>query len=322
MSPAALTADASVIIPNWNGEAHLRDCLDSVRNQGRSPSETILVDNGSTDGSLQLVKLDYPWVTIIPLPENVGFSAAVNRGIQACRSRFVALLDNDTQLDPDWLDILVDALQTHHDAGFVGCKMLNFYKRNIIDDAGSALSPGGIPLTRGAGEPDDGRYSIREYIFSVSTGAAMYRRELFDRVGLFDEDFDSCYEDSDLAFRAQLAGFKCLYVPEALCYHKRGVAGGISSPHLVRIQERNLTAFSAKDFPWPVLLLKSLRIVGARTRRLWRAVRAGLAGPAFGGCIDGLRVLPHMLAKRRKVQRLRTVRLGYVFSLMRGGVVR
>ncbi len=318
MSAVSSVVDVSVIIPNWNGEAHLHECLESVRNQGRSPSETILVDNGSTDGSLQLVGRDYPWVITLALPEKVGFTVAVNRGIRASKGRFVALLNNDTQLDPDWLDILVEALQTHPDAGFVGCKMLNFFKRNVIDDAGISLSRGGLPITRGTGEPDDGRYSVREYVFGVSAGAAIYRRELFERVGLFDEDFDSCYEDDDLAFRAQIAGYKCLYVPEALCYHKRSALGRVPLPHPVRMQERNLTALCFKDMPWPVMLIKSFRIAGSRLRRLFAAARGGVIRPALEGCWDGVRILPAMVVKHRQVQKHRTVRLSYILSLMKG----
>lgn len=318
MSPTTQTADVCLIIPNWNGEEHLRECLDSVREQTLTPRQIILVDNGSTDGSLKLVAAEYSWVTVIALPANVGFAKAVNQGIRSTNSTYIALLNNDTQLDPDWLATLVDVLRDHPELGMAGSKMLNFYHRNVIDGAGDALTRGGAPFTRGMGEPDDGRYSRREYVFSACAGAAVYRRIVFDRVGLFDEDFVSYYEDQDLAFRAQLLGFRCMYVPEALCYHKRGATGNLVPMYPLRMQERNLTAFYIKNFPWQVLLVKLPLIVGSRLRRLYRAVRTGAGKPSFQGFLEGLRLLPTTLGKRHHVQKKRTVSIRYIFSLMRG----
>lgn len=318
MSPSFPTADVSLIIPNWNGEQHLRDCLDSVRDQTLTPRQIILVDNGSTDRSAKLVEAEYPWVTVIALPSNLGFAAAVNTGIKASTSMYVALLNNDTQLDPDWLATLIDVLRDHPELGMAGSKMLNFYHRNVIDRAGDALTRGGAPYTRGEGEPDDGRYSRREYVFGACAGAALYRRIVFDRVGLFDEDFVSYYEDQDLAFRAQLVGFRCMYVPDALCFHKRGATANLVPSYPIRMQERNLTAFYLKNFPWQVLLVKLPFIVGARTRRLLRGIPRGHAGAMLRGLWEGLKMLPVALAKRHQVQKMRTVKLRYIFSLMRG----
>lgn len=318
MSPTSQTADVCLIIPNWNGEEHLRDCLDSVREQTLSPKQTIIVDNGSADGSLTLAATDYAWVTVLALQRNVGFAKAVNQGIRASTSTYVGLLNNDTQLDPDWLATLVDVLRDHPELGMVGSKMLNFYHRNVIDGAGEALTRSGVPFTRGMREPDDGRYSRREYVFSAGAGAALYRRIVFDRAGLFDEDFVSYYEDQDLAFRAQMKGFRCMYVPDALCYHKRGATANLVPEYPVRMQERNLTAFYIKNFPWQVLLVKCLRILGSRLRRLYRAFRIGAGKPTLQGLLEGIRMVPIALAKRRQVQKSRTVSIRYIFSLMRG----
>lgn len=318
MNPTSHSADVCLVIPNWNGEEHLRECLDSIREQTLQPRQTILVDNGSTDGSLKLIGAEYAWVTVIALPTNLGFAAAVNKGISASTCGYVALLNNDTQLDPDWLATLVDVLRDHPDVGIVGSKMLNFYHRNIIDGAGDGLTRGGAPYTRGMGEPDDGRYSRREYVFSACAGAALYRRIVFDRIGYFDEDFVSYYEDQDFAFRAQLTGFRCLYVPEALCYHKRGATGNILPMYPLRMQERNLTAFYLKNFPWQVLLVKFPLIIGSRIRRLYRAFRTGTGKPMLEGLMEGFRLLPLTLSKRRQVQRSRTVTLRYIFAFMRG----
>jgi hypothetical protein len=146
----------------------------------------------------------------------------------------------------------------------------------------------------------------------------LYRRIVFDRIGLFDEDFVSYYEDQDFAFRAQLMGFRCMYVPEALCYHKRGATGNLIPMYPLRMQERNLTAFYLKNFPWQVLLVKFPLIVGSRMRRWYRAFRLGAGKPMVQGFLEGLRLLPVTLAKRQKVQKTRIVSIRYVFSLMRG----
>jgi GT2 family glycosyltransferase len=318
MSFAPEIADVCLVIPNWNGEQHLRECLDSVRKQTLQPRLTMLVDNGSTDGSLRLVAGEYPWVTVLALPSNTGFAVAVNKGIVASTNTYVALLNNDTQLEADWLATLVSVLRDHLEVGIAGSKTLKFYDRNVIDGAGDALTRGGAPYTRGMGEPDDGRYNRREYVFSACAGAALYRRTVFDRVGLFDEDFVSYYEDQDLAFRAQLMGFRCMFVPEALCYHKRGATGNLIPMFPLRMQERNLTSFYVKNFPWQVLLVKLPLIVGSRLRRLYRAFRTGAGKPMLQGFGEGFRLLPQTLAKRRRVQNSRTVSLRYVLSLMRG----
>jgi GT2 family glycosyltransferase len=317
MNDASHAATVSLVIPNWNGRQHLRDCLESVRNQTLPPGRTFLVDNGSTDGSLELVAKDYPWVSAIALRENAGFAVAVNKGIRASNSAFVALLNNDTQLDRHWLATMLEALRHHPEAGSAACKMLSFFQRDRIDGAGDVLTRGGAPLTRGMGEPDDGRYNTREYLFAACAGAAVYRRALFDHVGLFDEGFVSYYEDEDLAFRAQLAGFKCLYVPEAICYHKRGATAQETPLYPIRMQERNLTAFHLKNLPWQVLVVRLPVILASRIRRIYRSIRAGTGKAALEGLAEGLRLLPSLLAKRRDVQKLRTVSLSYIASFMR-----
>jgi GT2 family glycosyltransferase len=297
----------TLVIPNWNGKDHLRTCLDSVHAQTLPPSRTILVDNGSEDGSVEFVEQEFPWVECIRIGHNAGFAVAVNRGILAGKDDFVALLNNDTELETSWLQFLAAALGEDRSAGMAACKMLRFEHRDVIDGAGDALTRAGAPYTRGAGEPDDGRYGTGSYVFGACAGAALYRRELFDAIGLFDEDFISYYEDVDLSMRALLAGWKCLYVPEARCYHKRGATSARRPAYPIRMQERNLTALYAKDFPFEVLVRRCPVIAASRIRRTYRAVTAGMGGATFRGIWDGCRILPRMLAKRRAVQRSRTV---------------
>lgn len=301
--PAPPTPTVSVVIPNWNGAEHLPACLTSLRHQSHPPLETLLVDNGSTDGSVALVRRDFPDITILPLPSNRGFAAAVNHGIRTARGEYAALLNNDTELDQDWLRALVSALERHPGAASAASKMLRFHDRSIIDGAGDALTRGGLPLTRGSGEPDRGTYDREEEIFGACAGAALYRRSILLTIGLFDEQYISYYEDADLSLRLRLEGHSCIYTPAAVCYHKRGAtASRLRNHYPVRMQERNLTLLHLKNLPAGFLLRKTPVILAARLRRLVRAVRAGLARPAAEGLLDGVLLIPSALAGRRTIR--------------------
>lgn len=307
----------SVVIPNWNGLVHLKDCLDAVGRQTLRPLETVLVDNGSIDGSLEFVRRNYPHVHLIGLPRNLGFAYAVNRGIETARGELIALLNNDTELDDRWLENLVSAIAGDSTLGSVACKMLNFYDRSVVDAAGDGLTRFGSPYSRGYAQKDVEAFGTRELVFGTCAGAGVYRREMFERIGLFDEDFVSYYEDVDLSFRAQLAGFKCLYVPEAVCYHKRGATGAKSLDYPIRMQERNLTACHVKDFPLVLLIRKFPFLLAARVRRIYRSSLAGYGKATLQGFVEGFALVPRMLRKRRAVQRTRRVSAAYVNSLMR-----
>lgn len=312
-----MTPTASIVIPNWNGITHLKTCLDSIARQTVQPLETILVDNGSTDDSVAFVRNGYPWVTVLLLTSNHGFAVAVNRGIEHSRGEFVALLNNDIELDPRWLEVLAGSLAAQIGAGAASGKMVNFFDRTMLDGAGDAMTRFGSPYTRGFGEPDDGRYNSKEPVFGVCAGAAVFRRSLFDRVGKFDEDFISYYEDVDLAFRAQLAGFTFWYIPEAVCYHKRGATGNTMLHLPIRMQERNLTLFYLKNFPLALLAKQLPFILASRVRRMYRSTRAGYGKATLRGFLEGLALVPLMLKKRHDVQRLRVVPVTYLRSLMR-----
>jgi GT2 family glycosyltransferase len=294
---------------------HLDICLTSVAAQSKPPDRTILVDNGSADDSLAFVARKFAWVECLALPRNMGFAAAVNHGINASNEEFVALLNNDTELDPRWLSEMLRELQSDTSAGMAACKMLRFNARTTIDAAGDTLTHGGSPLTLGAGEPDGEKFNRRRYVPGTCAGAALYRREMFLRIGLFDEEFVSYYEDVDLSLRAQLAGYRCVYVPTAMCYHKRGATAALLKHYPVRMQERNLTALHVKNLPAPVILKKAPSMLLGRTRRLWRELLAGVGLAAIAGLFQGILLVPHMLRKRKGVLSLRAVSTEYITSL-------
>jgi GT2 family glycosyltransferase len=226
------------------------------------------------------------------------------------------LLNNDTEIDDHWLERLVLALHNDQHVGSVACKMLNFSDHTVIDSAGDAMTPFASPYNRGHGEKDGERFSRQEYVFGSCAGAALYRNQVFKHIGMFDEDFVSFYEDVDLSLRAQLAGFACLYVPEAVCYHKRGATGGKASPYPVKMTERNLVAFYVKSFPAGLLIPKLPFIIAGTVRRIYRALLAGMGIPALEGFCQGLGLIPKMLRKRSRVQQLMTVEIAYLASLM------
>ncbi len=298
----------SVVIPNWNGAHHLPACLDSLARQRYRRFEVIVVDNGSTDGSLALLTRDYPHVRLVPLGENRGFAPACNAGIRAARGEIIALLNNDTEADPGWLEAVVAAFGRHPEAGAVASKMRLFDRRDHLHTAGDFYRLDGTPGNRGAWQRDDGRFDTEEPVFSACGGSAVYRRAMLDEIGLFDERFFFSCEDVDLGWRAQLAGWACIYVPDAVVYHKLSATGGgvVNSYY----DGRNFIYLIAKDYPWSLLRRHWRDVLRAQwriTREALRAWRGRAARARLRGQLAGLLGLPRMLWARRAVQRTRRV---------------
>ncbi|HEY74576.1 MAG TPA: glycosyltransferase family 2 protein [Thermoflexia bacterium] len=307
----------SVIIPNWNGAHHLPTCLESLRRQTFRDFEVIVVDNGSTDGSLDLLARDFPEVRVLPLGENRGFAGACNAGIRAARGEFVVLLNNDTEADPHWLEEIVAAFERHPEAGMVASKMLLFDQRDTFHTAGDFYRVDGIPGNRGVWEKDVGQYDAEEHVFSACGGSAAYRREMLDRIGLFDEDFFFSCEDVDLAWRAQLAGYRCVYAPRAVVYHKLSATGGGTTASFY--DGRNFIYLLVKDYPGDLWRAHWRAILKAQFRIAWEAMRAwrGAAARArLRGMLAGLFGVPKMLRKRKAVQQSRTVDRAYLERIL------
>ena len=195
-----------IIIPNWNGRNLLKTCLDSLQNQSSRCFHIIVVDNGSTDGSVSCIEQHYPQVEIIALPENRGFSAAVNLGIRASTKKWLMLLNNDVEVEQGCLGYLAKVCGDEPEYDFFALKMIDFQERSMIDGAGDCVLRGGVGYRLGTMEFDDEIYRIKRDVFGACAGAALYRRSLFDTVGLFDEDFFAYLEDVDLNLRAVRAG--------------------------------------------------------------------------------------------------------------------
>jgi len=304
----------SVVIPNWNGKRFLPGCLDSLTQQSYPDVEVIVVDNGSKDGSLELLQSTYPQVKLACFPVNTGFSVAVNRGIREASGEYIALLNNDTVVDPDWLSEMIRVLKSHPEAGSCGCKMLAYDDHKLLDGAGDGYRRGGLPGRIGHREVDLGQFDQQRYILGACGGAALYRRSLFDDIGLFDEDYFAYLEDVDLGLRAQSAGYKCLYVPTAIMYHLGcGTTGSGYHPLVVKLSSQNNFNTIIKNIPGP-LLLKFLPQI-AYWQMYYLAVvivRGGQVLAWLKGAAGALLLLPKMLKKRAYIRGKRRVSLDYL----------
>lgn len=290
-------AAVSVVIPNWNGRAWLPRCLEGLQNQDAPALEVIVVDNGSDDGSLEYLSSAFAHVRVIPLGRNTGFAHAANRGVDAARGEFVALVNTDVVLAPDWLMRMAAALGRHAEAAAVACKMLALDEPARIYDAGDVLRRDGACEQRGRFAFDDGRWDEPGEVFGACAGAALYRRAAMLSVGGFDERYFAYLEDVDLALRLRLAGWLCRYEP-AVAYH----AGERSSDQLpgghMYLVERNTLLLVAKAFPAPWLPLVAYR----QASWAWHALGHRRLLWHLRGAASALRLLPAALRERRKLR--------------------
>ncbi|MDW8326902.1 MAG: glycosyltransferase family 2 protein, partial [Anaerolineales bacterium] len=279
--------------------------------------EIIVADNASTDASLDVLAR-YPEVRLLRLERNFGFTGACNAGIRAARGEIVALLNNDTEADPRWLAEVLTAFERHPCAGIVASKMLLFDRRDTLHTAGDIFRTDGTPGNRGVWQKDEGQFAEGP-VFSANGGSAAYRRAMLDSIGLLDDDFYYSCEDVDLAWRAQLAGWQCVYAPCAVVYHKLSASGGGVTASFY--DGRNFIYLLVKDVPDIVWRRYWREIIAAQLHITWEALHAwrGAAARArLRGQLAGLLGIPKMLAKRRAVQATRRVSDEYVLSLLTG----
>ncbi len=306
----------SVVVPNWNGADRLPSCLDALSKQTLK-AHIIVVDNGSSDGSRALLYGQYPSVEIIPEPVNLGFAGGVNAGIRRAMERddeYVALLNNDASPEPAWLSNLASVLNKSAMAGIVTSKIQDA-NGEYLDSTGEMFTTWGLPYPRGRREADTGQYDKQKDIFGASGGASLYRLAMLEKIGLFDEDFFAYYEDADLSFRAQLAGWKVLYEPSAVVKHHIGGTSNKISGFGTHQTVKNLPWLTIKNVPGPMLLkvlprfsLAYLMIVGSS---LFRDPMATLKG--FGIMIA---LVPKKVYQRWRIQRARKISIRYIDSII------
>jgi len=318
-----------VVIVNWNRRDFLRACLASLARQTGVEFETIVVDNGSCDGSAELAETEFA-ARVIRNSGNRGFCAANNQGIGAARGEFVALLNNDAEAEPGWLAALLRACMRAPEVGMAASKVLVWEDPRRIDKVGHLIYPDGQNRGRGSGALDIGQFDREEEVLWPDGCAAMYRKEMLDRIGGFDEDFFAYGDDAELGLRARIAGWKCIYTPEAVVRHHRGSTLGKDSAWRLELIERNRLLLALKLFPWSLLCLNPLYFA-ARVVAGMNAARRGAGDTAYypglrgkwkmaqafvKGDLGALKLLPRMMRKRTAVNRLRRLAPGQVRRLI------
>jgi GT2 family glycosyltransferase len=290
-----LTRSAAVI-PNWNGRRWLPGCLASLAAQTRPFDRIVVVDNGSTDGSLDLLRGDHPEVTVVALGDNTGFAHAANRGIEAVADAgAVALVNTDVELAPDWHERTLAALERDERTASVACKMVDLADPDQLYDAGDFLRRDGVAEQRGRFEPDHGRFDQPGSAFSACAGAALYRRAAVLEVGCFDERYFAYLEDVELGLRLRLAGYSCAYEPAVARHAGSGSAAALDAGGPLGWVERNTLLMAARHFPPSWLPQLAYRQLGWA----WHALRERRLRAHLRGAAAALPLLPAMLRERR-----------------------
>lgn len=317
MSSASGAPRVSVIIPTYNGLALLRPCLDSLRRQTYRDFEVLVVDNASGDGTVEALRRDYPEVRVLALSTNGGYTVGCNEGVRAARGELLVMLNNDTEAEAGWLSALVDALERHPEAGSAASRMMIYSDRTKIHSAGDLYRVNGMPNSRGVWQPYGPPFDQEAFVFGACGGAAMYRRAMIEEIGGFEERFFMYCEDVDLNWRAQLAGWKCIYVPDAVVYHHLSATGGgkLASYYV----GRNTLWVIARNYPATLLRRYWRQIVAAQwvvTRSALRAWRGTAARARLRGQLAGLLTCWRWIGARRSIQAHRQVSSEYIESIL------
>lgn len=277
-----------VVVVNYNRCKLLRACLESLSHQRCIPSDVILVDNGSSDGSVEMAETEFAGTGRLPLrvirnSRNLGFCEANNQGIRMSEAPLVALLNNDAEADPRWLEQLSKAFLNHPDVGMAASKILVHSDPSKIDKAGHLIYWDGQNRGRGTGQVDRGQFDEVEEVIWPDGCAAMYRREMLEAIGGFDEDFFAYADDAELGLRARIAGWRCLYMPEARVLHHRGSTLGTYAWRRIHLIERNRVLLVWKWFPWSLVCLNGAYLM----KRLFAGARAAAQGKGEAARVPG-----------------------------------
>lgn len=309
--------NVSVVIPSWNAVDEIGACLDSLLAQTLKP-HIIVVENGSTDGSREYIAQKYPSVEVLPQKNNLGFAGGVNVGIKKAIAdgfSYIALLNNDAVAHKDWLKYLVSALSSAERAGIATCKFLSIDKSHT-DSTGDQYTIWGLPYPRDRGVDASDAHDKPEEIFGASGGASLYRSAMLEEIGLFDEDFFAYYEDVDISFRAQLAGWKVLYEPRAEAYHQTGTTSGKIKGFTTYQTFKNYPLLFWKNVPRQLLFKMLPRFTLAYCSIFVSSALGGRGWPATKGLLRMLTLLPKKILERRKIQQSRKVSVGYISSIL------
>ena len=280
----------SVIIPNYNGEKYLRDCLESLRGQDYLEFEIIIIDNASQDSRYEWLR-EYKDIIFKPLNQNYGFSKAVNEGIKIAKGEYVLLLNNDTIVEKDFIRQLVVAIEKDEKIFGVSSKMIAYDDHSIMDDAGDEYSVVGWAYKLGDGKSVE-NYTKSYKVFSACAGAALYRKSIFDKIGLFDEVFFAYLEDVDISYRARIYGYYNVYCPDAKVYHiGSATSGGRYNSFKIKLSGRNNIYLAYKNMP-VIQLIINLPCLGIGTLiKTWVFKKKGYVRDYRDGIVEGLKTI-------------------------------
>mgnify|MGYP000432702724 CR=1 FL=1 len=321
----------SVVVLNWNGYQVLEGCLRSLNDQTYQPLEIIVVDNASTDGSVDFLRQKFQDINLIINGKNLGFGGGNNIGIRASHGKYIMILNNDTRVDPKCVEELKRSIEKDDRYGVCASKILLECKPDIIDGVGIVVCPDGLSFGRGRLEKKD-RYDEEEEIFFASDCACLYRREMLEDIGLYDEDFFAYADETDMGWRARLAGWKCIYSPKAIVYHLHSVSsGGRYSSFKAFLVERNRIWVALKNFPISLIILGqfytlwryvfqaygALRGRGAAGRFTSDFSKAELIKILLSAYLSACKQVPLMLKKRKVIQKKKRITNREVYQLVK-----
>ncbi len=311
----------SIVILSFNGKELLQHCLKSLENQTYTDYEIVIIDNGSSDGTNDAIEQYMQGSSLADktamfrIEVNNGVAGGYSEGLRNAHSEYIALLNNDTEPKPEWLQELVSALDSSSETGICASKMI-VYGSDIIDCAGDGMSTLLKGYKRGEGDHIS-CFNQQEHIFAACAGAAIFRKTMLDETGFFDEDFFLLFEDVDLSFRAQLQGWKVLYVPTAVVEHKVRSSIGSMSDTAIYYAARNAELLRIKNIPLGIFLrnLPSY-LAGSIMDFFYIAVKNKKAGLYLKAKLDAVKMFPLMLKKRKSIMKNRKVSDTYIASLM------
>jgi GT2 family glycosyltransferase/radical SAM superfamily enzyme YgiQ (UPF0313 family) len=291
----------SIIIPNYNGEAFIRNCVQSALTQDYQNVEVIVVDNDSTDKSVSIIHNNFPQVKLIEFPNNNGFSYAVNAGIDVAKGDFIALLNPDAKAEPSWIRSLVNAVNEEPNIGFAASKVMCHHDPTLIDSAGDGLTPTGRAFNMGHFNKDCEDFNTKRWVMGATGAACLYKREVLNDIGPLDDDFFLYYEDVDLSLRAQLRGYKCVYVPDAVVTHVGSAISDTISGLKTYYLTRNFFPLIIKNFPRKILQSCFIGILWHLFWMFCYNLWNFRVSSFIKGFKDGLKMIKPALAKRKKI---------------------
>jgi GT2 family glycosyltransferase len=300
----------TAVVLTLDGRELLEGMLPTLVAQDVDDLRIVVLDDGSSDGTAEWVRASWAdaGVEVVVNESNIGVARSFNRAIELARgSDYLALLNNDVELAPDYVSRLVAALEAHPEAASANGKMRNFHDRDLLDGAGDAFMWSSVATRRGWGEPDRGQYDEPCEVFSACGGAALYRMSAFDDVGVFDEDFHAYLEDIDWGFRAQLRGWRARYVPAAEVLHVGGATTDRNQRFFGRLLRRNILLVIVKNYPARRIVSRLPWIAMHHLVWMAKSIRSGFGGVHLAAWADAVRMLPATLRKRRAIQRGRRV---------------